>query len=86
MSYIAKHYPELAAATNAKETDTLITALLMVDGSKDEATKMVRCAIIECLEARYDVDAAMEEWCEIAVDSDITYAEALVAAIATVNA
>ena len=86
MSYTEKHYPELAAATAAKETDTLITALLMVDGAKDQATRMVRTAIIECLEARYDVDAAMEEWCEIAVDSDITYVEALVAAIATVNA
>ena len=86
MSYTEKFYPELAAATAAKETDTLITALLMIDGATDEPTKMVRCAMIECLEARFDVDAAMEEWCEIAVDSDITYVEALIAAIAKVAA
>lgn len=86
MSYTEKFYPELAAATAAKETDTLITALLMVDGAKDQATRMVRTAIIECLETRFDVDAAMEEWCEIAVDSDITYVEALIAAIAKVAA
>lgn len=68
---------------------TLIETLLvteqtmdgMVRGSDEWRTHyIVRLAVIEELESRYDVEASMEAWAADAGD-DVTYVEALVAAL-----
>jgi hypothetical protein len=68
---------------------TLVETMLTVDhtmnglqrGSDEwRAQYVVRLAVIEELESRYDVDAAMERWADEAT-GDTTYVEALLVAL-----
>lgn len=78
-------------ATLRTHTDTLDTATLLkgialldrTDTTPDE--RMVRAAMFETLEARFPAaEPIMEEW-TMNLDSTLTYAQALTAAIAEVT-
>lgn len=90
MSYTLNNFPALAAATEAMSTEALIEALREMETTRETrrleaAEHAVRTSIIETLEARFDVDAVMNAWAED-LDSTITYAKAIIAAVRSVQA
>lgn len=72
----------LAARIATQDTATLAECLLTISASKrTPEMNMVHAAIIDEMVARFpDVDAALEAWSED-LDSDLTIAEATVAAL-----
>lgn len=71
-----------AALLNEQSTSELVAALLVIDAAtKTPDTRRARLWLIETIEARYpEVNAAMDAWAADA-DTELTYVEALVAAL-----
>ena len=61
-------------------TDATMNAMPVRGGDEWRAHYIVRLAVIEEVESRYDVDDAMEAWAADD-DNDATYVEALLAAL-----
>lgn len=71
-----------ATITAAADTDTLIGALLLLN-EKPALTHEERLAqawMYEAIEARFDVKDAMDAWADD-LDTDLSYTEALLAAL-----
>jgi hypothetical protein len=71
-----------AAVLAGQTTSKLVAALLIVDAAtKTPETRQSRLWIIEAIEARHpEVDAKMDAWAADD-DTDLTYVEALIAAL-----
>lgn len=75
-----------AADLLASQSTAVLAASLLAFEPKVEARtltaeeRQARAWIIDAIEARHDVEAAMNAWADD-VDSDATYAEALIAAL-----
>jgi hypothetical protein len=71
-----------AAVLAGQTTSELVAALLIVDAAtKTPETRQARRWIIEAIEARHpEVDAKMDAWAADD-DTDLTYVEALIAAL-----
>jgi hypothetical protein len=78
----------LTEAARAQHTDTLIGALALLPAmtSASEAERMTHAAIATVLEERIpEAEARMDAWSELEWGVELTYAEALLVAIAEVS-